>query len=97
MNVKNTTIWKFPIPREMNEYGDVSVTMPWGAHVLSAGVQNNTICVWAEVKPDDIIKSETSRNFGIRATGGLLTGDETAFVGTVFQGHFVWHVYELKG
>ena len=58
--------------------------------VLSAGVQGDDIMIWA-VHDDEL----TPRNFRIstRGTGHELDGDEGDFIGTVFLGPLVFHIF----
>lgn len=39
------TIWKFPV--EIKD--EQEIEMPEGVRILSAGIQNNCICIWAIV------------------------------------------------
>jgi hypothetical protein len=82
-------IWKF----EFEVADRVEVEMPEGAFVLSAGVQNpGKICVWAIVNPD---ARKQKRIFQVRGTGHeVFMVMANKFVGTVFDGVFVWHVFE---
>ena len=88
------TIWKFDIPIR----GSVIVPMPMGARVLSVHMQEPGhglgIQVWAIVDPRLSNPTEyESRKFQVRGTGNPL-GKVGKFVGTVFDGDFVWHVFE---
>lgn len=59
--------------------------------VLSVGVQDGQIVVWA-VHDDDIPAHRVQ--ISVRGTGHLLGDvDESDFVGTVFMGPFVWHIF----
>lgn len=59
--------------------------------VLSVGVQDGNVMVWA-VHDDDA--PERKVRFSIRGTGHPLKDvDVSDFVGTVFMGPFVWHVF----
>ena len=85
-------IWKFQIDDGVAE-------MPEGAHVLSVGVQDGKIMAWALVDTD---APKEGRLFRIYGTGMLLGPLSTArayesrFLGTVFSGPFVWHVFEAE-
>lgn len=83
------SIWKFLI------YDDLkSVEIPSGALVLSVGLCPITkkVAVWALVDP---AAPRERRTFQIFGTGEEI-GDTTylGYVGTVFQGPYVWHVME---
>jgi len=80
------TIWKFPIPADGG-----TVQMPKGAEVLSVGLQGNDIQVWALVDPS---KSTTPRHFHVRGTGHACSIAGEKFIGTIFDGSFVWHVFD---
>lgn len=63
--------------------------------VLSVGVQGGNIMVWA-VHDDDALERKV--RFSIRGTGHPLgDADVSDFVGTVFMGLFVWHVFATEG
>lgn len=82
------TIWKFPI-----SHHPLPTLIPEGGEILSAQDQSRTICVWALVDPEAALKPRDIRIFG---TGSLLNVPERAkFIGTVQQGPFVWHVFEV--
>lgn len=88
----NCVIWKYPL-----RIKDVNfVKMPEGAKVLSVAIQNGTLCLWAMVDTSQIIKE---RAFKIIGTGHPINFDDPAselsFIGTVIDGQFVWHVFEL--
>ena len=68
------------------------------AKILSVGIQNpHKISMWALVDPD--IEKAIVRTIGIVGTGNHIAfstekGDNR-FLGTVFDGPFVWHVFEV--
>lgn len=82
------TIWKF----EFAVSDEVQVSMPRGAEILSVGRQKpNHVCVWALV---DTEANREQRRFFLRGTGHPATGVcAAAFLGTVFDGALVWHVF----
>ena len=84
------SIWKFKLnPAEQ------FVHMPRGARVLSAGVQGNDICVWAVVDPE---AEKCLRAIKVYPTGSFMPPadniDSAVFVGTVFLGWLVFHVFD---
>ena len=97
MDLKPSGIWKFPIPRAANTYGDFQIEMPLGANVLSVGVQgpagDEIVCIWAAV---DTAQASCPKDFCLRGTGHGLTGEEGRFIGTVFQDPYVWHLFCRK-
>ena len=84
-------IWKFPLRLEQSQ----TIEMPGGAEVLGVADQKGVICIWAMV----IVEATKSpRTFEIHGTGHPIDEDVEygrRFVGTVFQGNFVWHVFEI--
>ena len=62
---------------------------------LHVGVQNNEICVWAQVDPTQSWVSRTFRIIGSRQHKPDKFFDEWTYLGTVIvaDGTLVWHVY----
>lgn len=81
------TIYKYAL--------DNTVYLPRGAVVLSVGLQNDQMYLWAHVDSD---QQPVQRNFIIVGTGWDLSKDvrltNARFIGTVHQSPFVWHVFE---
>ena len=71
---------------------DCAIKVPKGITPLHVAVQYGNIIVWALVDPEAPL---ISRRFKVIGTGTPIntTGDEK-FLGTVFQGHLVWHVFD---
>lgn len=66
-----------------------------GAKILSAGTRkSNHITIWALVYGG---VSEEVRRFLIVGTGNLIKVEleRLKFIGSVFDGPFVWHVFEI--
>ena len=82
------TIWKFPLELTNKQ----EVQMPVGANVISVDNQHGQICMWALV--NDEAEKET-RTFEVVGTGHYMRDIDRDFVGTVQQGPFVWHVFEV--
>jgi hypothetical protein len=83
-------IWKFQLDRVDSQ----QISMPKEAQVLSVAMQHGNICIWATVSPD---APNEDRVFEIRGTGNPLPADfyeDRIFIGTVFDGPYVWHVFE---
>jgi hypothetical protein len=80
------SIYKYVIPPNAS-----GIKMPKGATVIHAGPQGADICLWARVNPS---ADEEIRSFVVVGTGGAVD-DAAVHVGTVFQGPFVWHVFEV--
>lgn len=81
-------IWKFEIPLQ-----DKKAQMPAGAQILSVGVQGDEIMVWAVCNPNHPF---VTRYFPIFGTGFEMNLQDRGrpFLGTVFQGPYVWHVFD---
>ena len=83
------TVWKFPLELERL----TTVAMPAGARIISVGRQKAGVpTIWAEVDSEETAKE--IRVFLIVGTGHPLPEIDLAFVGTVFDEPFVWHIYE---
>lgn len=70
-------------------------TLMLRGHVLSAGVQGDDIMVW--VTHDD---GALERKVLVQVMGTghpFVYAPESDFVGTVFMGSFVWHVFATEG
>ena len=81
-------VWKFPLT---SGPGLVNIAMPVGHEILSVGIQDG-IMLWARVETT----AEPQRvGFIVVGTGHPAPGfNEGLFVGTVFDGPFVWHVFK---
>jgi len=87
------TIWKFPLELTDRQ----SVGMLAGAEILSVQIQGATVCLWAIVEPSG---QREERVFEIIGTGQTVWPTEPdrqvrKYIGTVQQGPWVWHVFEL--
>jgi hypothetical protein len=72
------------------------VVMPRKSRILSAAIQNGTICLWALV--DESCTEQIARNIEIIGTGWPTECEYLGFIGTVthnphLQDQFVWHVF----
>ena len=89
--VEKATVWKFAV-ESLSDL--VHVYMPKGAKVLSVGMQGSWLTFWALVDPD---AKDEQRQFRVCGTGHPVHPSEIgAFIGTVFERGFVWHVFEAK-
>lgn len=77
------TIFKYPM-------GDI--LMPKGAKVLSTGIQDRHGYIWAEVDTEQTLETRTFKMFG---TGWKMPETQNVFIGTLFDGDYVWHVFEM--
>lgn len=82
------TIWKYPLEGLV-----ATVRMPHNAQILTVQMQQGVPCLWALVDPD---APTAARRFVARGTGQDADGlDARAYCGTVQQGGFVWHLFEV--
>ncbi len=77
--------------------GEVVISMPKGAHILTVQVQHDWPCIFAIVDPEKQFESRTFRIFG--------TGHEmdinipySNYIGTfhLLNGDFIGHLFETK-
>jgi hypothetical protein len=84
-------ILKYKVP-EPNEYGSVCISMPDHSLLLSVGLQNDQMVLWALV---DESTFETGKKFIVLNTGSKITSYIGKFIGTVTTSNgIVWHVFE---
>jgi hypothetical protein len=86
-------ILKYPL--RLTDQQDV--VMPVGADIFTAKMQSGTLWLWAIV--DESVTEALTRDIRILGTGNPFPEDLKAwqsrdFIGTVFDGSFVWHVFE---
>lgn len=91
--MSNLTVWKF----QLQAAPDVQrIQMPAGARLLSAGEQDNTLCIWALVDPEQPM---VERHIRIAGTGHPLgaVNPGTAYVGRAefADGALQVHVFDL--
>lgn len=88
----NQVIWKFPLAK--TTYNEIE--MPTGARILHVGMQGSTVTLWAAVDPQ---RPLCHREFLLQGTGQELNPviDDAVHLGTVFDGHYVWHIFEVEG
>lgn len=70
-----------------------SLYVPKGGKVLNIGHQHGVICLWIEVETSNEVEE---RAFMVFATGAELSAKASQYHGTVTDGRYVWHVYELS-
>lgn len=81
------TIYKYPL-----SITDIqTVKMPKGATILCAMDQNGTLCIWAEVNPANELEDRHIEVFG---TGHPIDTNSRAYIASVVQGAYVWHVFQ---
>jgi len=70
-----------------------TVAIRAGAIIRAVGVQQpREICLWAEVPDGFPVETRTFRVIGT----GWDVPDLGTYLGTVFDGPLVWHVYEVE-
>ncbi len=84
-------IWKFILPMNVGGYG-YTMTMPEDAKILSIGIQDDNICIWAQVNPENT--NTEPRHFFIVGTGHVIHYNKINFIGRVTSGAFEWHIFE---
>ena len=67
-----------------------TIAMPLGARIVHVGEQGGLPTLWAEADPD---AKYVDRHFAIFGTGKPVSGE---YVGTCFNGPYVWHIYEVN-
>lgn len=89
------TIWKFSIPNR-HKTDVFSVPMPLGSLPLFFAKQDGALTLWAEVDSDQVVCDKT---FLVVGTGYQIDvpSDSRRYVGTCFDGPFVWHLFEIVG
>lgn len=82
-------VWKFPLSGVDLSY----VEMPERARIIHVGIQGDTPTLWAWVDPS---APKVERRFGIVGTGHPAPSfDAAVHLGSIFDGPFVWHVFEV--
>lgn len=84
-------IFKYKIPFSLENA--VCILMPQKAEILSTGAQKDELFIWALVDENEGVEN---RYFQVHATGETINNIERKkFVGTIFSGHYVWHLFEI--
>ena len=70
------------------------VELPQKAKILRADFQNDELFFWAFVNPE---APKEKRKLLLLPTGNVGIGDEQGliYINTVFQGPYVWHLFEI--
>ncbi len=82
------TIYKYELAR--------TVSLPIDSQVLKVGIQNGIMQMWVLVDPNQ--KQTSYRNFEIIDTGHNFEFDYLThtYIDSLFDGPFVWHVWEVN-
>ena len=83
-------VWKFTI----DPFDTVDITMPEGSQILTLGVQNQEVQMWARVDPD---ARPVTRRIAIAGTGHTRIDMDGPYLGTVqlLGGSLVFHAFDL--
>jgi len=94
-----TTIYKYKIPLlDLDERSNYSISMDAFSEILKVGVQRHQeICLWAAVPGSGQVHQQT---FKVVGTGHPIDSEDiydigSQYIGTVFDGPFVWHVFKV--
>jgi hypothetical protein len=72
-----------------------AINMPRMAQIIAVQTQRSNICLWAMFDAADAEQLE-ERVFAIHGTGRIEIEARETYVGTVQQGPYAWHVFEVK-
>lgn len=67
--------------------------LPKGAVILCTMMQYGQLKIWCEVNTE--VKVTEERRIIIVGTGNLITATAYKYIGSVIDGSFVWHVFEV--
>ena len=79
-------VWKYPLKFRRNQ----ELTLKRKSQILSVQFQEETLCLWALVEPDEI---DALCKIHIIGTGFEIKENLDYYIGTVQQGVYVWHVF----
>lgn len=84
------TIWKFPLERVQEQ----KISMPKGYEILCVKMQNGVPTIWAVVDPllGELYEAVRIQMVG---TGHSFERENKNYLGTVIDGMFVWHFFEV--
>ncbi len=87
-------VYKYPL----DIASTVTRKMPEGAEVLHVGMQDEGLMLWALAKaPSEHAWANETRTFRVYGTGHPIPDDVLAqYLGSVKDGPFIWHVFEIK-
>lgn len=98
------TVWKYPfLDTGYPDSGYFECALPTGARILHIGVQADAPTLWILVDTDN--NQKVVRRFFAVATGqalplgigyGVFEATADKFLGTVFIGAFVFHIFEMS-
>jgi len=91
------TVWKATIPSGVNV--DHEVWMPGILHIVKARFdeESRQIDIWFLCNPDAELVAKKFRVIGTGSDYDHPDGDVVQYIDTVFEGHYVWHIFETLG
>lgn len=82
-------------PRRIFKYKFANeIHMPKDARIVHVGMQDGNIFFWAEHEFDNKKPKIELRKFSVFGTGIEIPKGNKQYLATVFDGPFVWHIYE---
>ena len=81
-------VYKYPL-----EHLITNIQLAKDAKIIKANYQNGIVHLWAETQT--IIEETIPRRFRLFGTGEDIP-ENSIYIDTVFDGGFVWHIYELN-
>ena len=83
------TIFKYQIVRNAK----INLALSVGAKVLKFDAQGEGLWIWVVVDTDSPTEA---RRFHLAGTGHPLPEEQLEYVGSCFDGPFVWHLFEVS-
>jgi hypothetical protein len=84
------TIHKYDIGGLLFHGYRTSINVPGGAEVLDIQMQNDSVCMWALVDPEE---NSVMWDIEVTGTGMELHTAEHKYLATIQQGTYVWHIF----
>lgn len=85
-------IHKYPIfPNRICSLGKYAIIMPKNARILKVATQGDSICFWTLF--DRRTEERETRYFYVIGTNQIIP-DGALYLDTVFDGDYVWHIFE---
>jgi len=89
------TIYKYTLQHIPNERQ--TKKLPKDTKIVHCAMQHGVPTLWAEVDEENAALMPEQRHFEIYGTGYSIMADRSRHVGTIFDGPYVWHIYEVTG
>lgn len=90
----SSRVYKF----ELKLHDSQHIRLPLGAQVLTVAMQREKLCMWVLLDPSKETPLE-ERRFDVVGTGNPMCCKETnaAYIGTVDDDPYIWHIFEILG